>query len=73
MISIITAPTVSYRVRLRGKDKELKVVDNPLEAPGEEFIDQWYEAIMNATIITPAEYSKGIKTLCDEKRGYMKS
>lgn len=39
MISIITAPTVSYRVRLRGKDKELKVVDNPLEAPGEEFVD----------------------------------
>lgn len=73
MISIITAPTVSYRVKLRGKDKELKIVDNPLEAPPDEFIDQWYEAIMVATIITPAEYAKGVKVLCEEKRGYMKS
>lgn len=33
MVAIITAPTVSYRCLLRGKDKELKVVDNPIEAP----------------------------------------
>lgn len=28
---------------------------------------------MYATIITPAEYSKGVKTLCEEKRGILKS
>jgi translation elongation factor EF-4 len=39
MISIITAPTVSYQCKLRGKDKELKTVDNPLEAPAPEHIE----------------------------------
>ena len=29
LIAIITAPTVSYRCELRGKDKEVKIVDNP--------------------------------------------
>lgn len=71
MFSIITAPTVSYRCKLRGNDKVLKVVDNPLEAPPQENIEEWYEAIVSATIITPAEYAKGIKTLCDERRGVM--
>lgn len=71
MFSIITAPTVSYRCKLRGKDKEIVTVDNPLEAPLPELIDEWYEAIVQATIITPAEYMKGIKTLCDERRGTM--
>jgi translation elongation factor EF-4 len=74
MISIITAPTVSYRCKLRNsKDEPIKIVDNPLEAPVTENIDTWYEAIVSATIITPAEYSKAIKTLCEERRGYMTS
>lgn len=72
MFSIITAPTVSYRCKLRNKT-EIKVVDNPLEAPPTENIDEWHEAIVTATIITPAEYSKSIKTLCDERRGLMTS
>jgi len=29
------------------------------------------EAIVSATIITPAEYVKGIISLCEEKRGIM--
>lgn len=68
MYSIITAPTVSYRCKLRNKD-DLIVVDNPLEAPPTENIDKWYEAIVTATIITPTEYAKGIKILCEERRG----
>jgi len=28
---------------------------------------------MQATLITPAEYAKGVKTLCEEKRGILKS
>ena len=72
MISIITAPTVSYRCKLRNT-KEIKIVDNPLEAPATELIDTWYEEIVTATIITPAEYSKEIKNLCEERRGYMTS
>jgi translation elongation factor EF-4 len=39
MISIITAPTVSYKCKLRGQKDEIKVVDNPLEAPLPENID----------------------------------
>lgn len=70
MFSIITAPTVSYRCRLRN-EKEVKVVDNPLEAPAAELISEWYEAIVSATIITPIEYAKDIKTLCDGRRGVM--
>ncbi len=74
MISIITAPTVSYRCKLRNsKEDEIKIVDNPLEAPPTEMIDIWYEAIVSATIITPAEYAKEIKMLCEERRGYMTS
>ena len=72
MFSIITAPTVSYRCKLRN-NPEIKVVDNPLEAPAPELIEEWYEAIVTATIITPSEYAKGIKTLCDERRGIMTS
>jgi translation elongation factor EF-4 len=34
MFSIITAPTVSYRCKVR-TSKEIKVVDNPLEAPAQ--------------------------------------
>jgi len=28
---------------------------------------------MIATLITPAEYAKGVKALCEEKRGILKS
>lgn len=57
--SIITAPTVSYRCKIRNKD-ELRIVDNPLNTPPSEIVEYWEEAIMSATIITPAEYSKAV-------------
>ena len=44
-------------------------MDNPLEAPPDESIDKWFEAIMIATIITPIDYAKGVTILCEEKRG----
>lgn len=72
MFSIITAPTVSYKCKLRNST-ELKTVDNPLEAPAPELIEEWHEAIVTALVITPEEYSKGIKTLCEERRGVMVS
>lgn len=70
MVAIITAPTVSYRCKIRHKE-EFKTVDNPLEAPPPENIEMWEEAIVNATIMTPSEYVKGIINLCEEKRGIM--
>ena len=39
MVSIITAPTVSYQCRLRSKDKDLKTIDNPIETPPIENIE----------------------------------
>ena len=70
MIAIITAPTVSYRCKLINA-KELKTIENPLDSPPTELISEWYEAIVSATIITPAEFAKGVQTLCSEKRGLM--
>jgi GTP-binding protein LepA len=72
LVSIITAPTVSYRCKLRDKE-ELKIVDNPIEAPPNENIEYWEEAIVSATIMTPFDYSISIKKLCEEKRGIMMS
>ena len=47
------------------------IVENPIEAPAPELILQWQEAIVTATIITPFDYSRGVKALCDERRGVM--
>jgi len=44
-------------------------VDNPVEIERPELISKWYEPICNATIITPAEYAKNVKTLCESRRG----
>jgi translation elongation factor EF-4 len=46
-------------------------VDNPADAPPQERIAYWKEAIVRATLITPADYAKGVKTLCDQRRGHM--
>lgn len=72
MYAIVTAPTVSYKCKLRNST-ELITVDNPLEAPAPELVEEWHEAIVTALVITPEEYHKGIKTLCEERRGVMVS
>lgn len=64
----MTTPTVSYKVKLIN-DPEIKIIDNPIDTPATELISQWYEAIVAATILTPAEYAKGIRSLCNDKRG----
>ena len=69
--SIITAPTVSYRCKVVNKS-DLIIVDSPLEAPAPELVDYWEESILSSTIITPVEYAKAIKSLCEgEKRGVL--
>lgn len=47
-------------------------VDNPAECPPPEKIAYWKECIVKATLITPREYLKGIKDLCDSRRGHLK-
>ena len=64
---ITTAPSVIYKVDLRGG--ESITIDNPSKFPNADEIQTAYEPIMNATIITPTDYIGGIMDLCQERRG----
>jgi GTP-binding protein LepA len=66
---IATAPSVEYRVHKVGGEE--LVVDNPSEMPnaGEvEFIEEPY---LNATILTPTDYTGTLMDLCQTRRGEM--
>ncbi len=64
---ITTAPSVIYKVELRGGDTIM--IDNPSKFPSPDEIQTAYEPIMKATIITPTDYIGGIMDLCQERRG----
>ena len=64
---ITTAPSVIYKVKL--KNGETVMVDNPSMFPTPDEIDTSYEPIMKATVITPTEYVGGIMDLCQDRRG----
>ena len=64
---ITTAPSVIYKVELRGG--ETVMIDNPSKFPTADEINVAYEPIMRATIITPSEYIGGIMDLCQDRRG----
>ncbi|MDR0402415.1 MAG: translation elongation factor 4 [Treponema sp.] len=64
---IFTAPSVKYRIRLRGGEEAF--VDNPADYPGEGQVDSAEEPYIRAEIITPSEYLGNIMNLCVEKRG----
>jgi GTP-binding protein LepA len=44
-------------------------IDNPVDIENADEIKYWYEPICTASIISPAEYVKGIKELCYSRRG----
>ena len=64
---ITTAPSVIYKVKLR--NGETIMVDNPSMFPSPDEIDTSYEPMMKATVITPTEYVGGIMDLCQDRRG----
>ena len=64
---ITTAPSVIYKVELRGGEEIL--IDNPSKFPAADEIQTAYEPIMKATVITPTEYIGGIMDLCQDRRG----
>ena len=64
---ITTAPSVIYKVVLRGGEELL--IDNPSKFPTADEIQTAYEPIMKATVITPTDYIGGIMDLCQERRG----
>jgi len=64
---IFTAPSVKYKVRIRGGDEVM--IDNPMNYPDEGRIDGAEEPYIRASVITPTDYLGNIMTLCLEKRG----
>ncbi len=64
---ITTAPSVIYKVDLRGGETVL--IDNPSKFPTADEIQTAYEPIMKATLITPTAYIGGIMDLCQDRRG----
>ncbi len=64
---VTTAPGVLYRVMTT--DGEWHEVDNPSKLPESGRVARFEEPVIEATIITPAEYVGGILQLCQEKRG----
>jgi GTP-binding protein LepA len=65
---IFTAPSVKYKLKLRGSEGEI-LIDNPMEYPEEGRIEGAQEPYIRASIITPATFLGNIMTLCLEKRG----
>lgn len=63
---ISTAPNVVYRVEM--EDGKEFVVTNPSEFP-EGKIDEIYEPVVRATILSPKDYIGVIMELCQTKRG----
>jgi GTP-binding protein LepA len=63
---ISTAPNVVYRVEM--EDGKEYVVTNPSEFP-EGKIDEIYEPVVRATILSPKDYIGVIMELCQTKRG----
>ncbi len=67
---ITTAPSVIYKVKKRNGDTVM--VDNPAGFPSPDEIDVAYEPMMRASIIAPSEYVGGIMDLCQSRRGEFK-
>lgn len=67
---IVTSPTVPYKVKQT--DGQEMVIENPSKFPEEVKIEQVFEPVVNATVITPKEYLGNIMTLCQERRGEQK-
>lgn len=64
---ITTSPTVLYRVKLT--DGTEMVIENPSKFPEVVRIDEVFEPMVNATIITPREYLGNMIKLCEDRRG----
>jgi len=64
---IFTAPSVKYRVKVKGGEEIL--IDNPVDYPDEGRLESAEEPYIRAAVITPTDYLGNIMTLCMEKRG----
>ncbi|MBT9258712.1 MAG: translation elongation factor 4 [Clostridiales bacterium] len=64
---ITTAPSVVYRVHLRGG--EVKEIDNPALLPDRSAIETMEEPLVEATILVPSDYVGPVMELAQERRG----
>ncbi|XP_025271361.1 translation factor GUF1 homolog, mitochondrial [Camponotus floridanus] len=75
---IVTAPAVTYKAKIFGSRNITKyqgdtiTFNNPAYFPDVQIVNEFYEPMIIATIITPVEYMKDITLLCREKRGVEK-
>ncbi len=70
MSVIITAPSVRYKLQLT--NKTTVEIENPSDFPERNYIEEVFEPVINATIITPSKYLGAILELCQKKRGIQK-
>ncbi len=68
---ITTAPSVLFKVKLKGKN-DTTDIENPSDFPEPNRIEEIYEPVIDATIITPSTYVGNIIKLCEDKRGIQK-
>ncbi len=66
---IATAPSVEYRAHLT--DGSTVEVHNPSEMPPPQKLESIEEPYLQATILTPAEYTGTLMELCQSRRGDM--
>ena len=70
-----TAPTVSYKIKMRGKGNEIveKEIHNPADLPDAGLITEFAEPICRVEIMTPGDYIGEIMKLCMERRAVFKN
>ncbi|HET6875326.1 MAG TPA: translation elongation factor 4, partial [Acidimicrobiales bacterium] len=66
---IATAPSVEYRAHLT--DGSIVEVHNPSEMPEPQKLESIEEPLLQATILTPTEYTGTLMDLCQSRRGEM--
>ena len=66
-----TAPTVTYKIRMR--DGTVMEINNPSELPNPGTFEEVLEPICRVEIIVPNEHIGAIMKLCTERRGVFKS
>ncbi|MCB9844703.1 MAG: elongation factor 4 [Phycisphaeraceae bacterium] len=70
-----TAPTVTYKVRVRGKEGVIEEMEvhNPADLPDAANIVEISEPICQVEIMTPNQYVGDLMKLCMDRRGVYKS
>ncbi len=68
---IATAPSVLYKIKMRNTGQVINI-ENPADFPEPNHIEEIFEPVIDATIITPSQYLGSLIKLSEEKRGVQK-